>query len=94
MVYQTLINFNKDETKANVRNRRGITYPVDIKENIPTTRAVAALERGWSVDALVRFYDGDPLIEGFLTTVPEIEVVTKEEVAQQKLEYETLGGDY
>ena len=94
MVFQTLISLNKDETEAMVRSRKGITYSVPLSENVTTARAKPALERGWPVDACVRWYGKDPFVISFLVMTPEIEVVTPEEVAQQKLEYETLGGDY
>jgi hypothetical protein len=94
MVFQKLIKFNKDETTAEVRNRKGITYTVPLSEDVSTSRAKPALERGWTVDACVRWYGKTPFVVSFLVMVPEKEYFTKEEVAQQKLEYETLGGEY
>ena len=57
MVFQRLISLSKDETTAFVRSRRGNTYNANITENVPTERARTALERGWEVDANIRFYD-------------------------------------
>ena len=94
MVFQKLVKFNKDETEVEVRSRKGNTYPVPISEDISIARAKEAHNRGWLVDVNVRYYGQAKFAVGFLVTVPEIEYASKEEVAQQKLEYETLGGDY
>ena len=94
MVFQRLIRINEDETTAEVRSRRGITYSVPLSENVTTSRAKPALERGWPVDACVRWYGKSPFVISFLILTPEHEYATPEQVAQQKIEYETLGGDY
>ena len=94
MVFQRLIKFNKDETRAEIRNRKGITWSCPITEDVSTSRAKTALEREWPVDACVRWYGKSPFVINFLVMVPEIEYASPEEIKQQDLEYRILGGEY